>query len=40
MTIIAIKVTLKLRDVFGNNKLFERALNELSACREAQREES
>ena len=35
MTDIAIKLTLKLRDVLGNNKLIELVLNELSARREA-----
>ena len=35
MTNIAIKITLKLRGITGNNKLIERVLNELSARREA-----
>jgi len=35
MTNFAIKLTLKLRDIFGNSKLIELVLNELSARREA-----
>tara|TARA_Y100000593_G_scaffold83959_1_gene158724 strand:- start:4877 stop:4996 length:120 start_codon:yes stop_codon:yes gene_type:complete len=31
-----IKITLKLRGLFGNNRLFSYALNELSAVREAE----
>ena len=35
MTDVAIKMTLKLRDILGNSKPIELVLNELSARREA-----